>query len=183
MNIDLTKSTKGYSLSIKDKFARLFWNFCWNTVRYLPKQVSFIKVFVLRIFGAKIGRKCLIDFGVKIWIPRNLILKDGFVAIGKNVEIYNYACVEIGKMTVISQYSYLITGTHDYTNPSMPLIWKPITIGSEVWVAAGCWVFPGVTIGDGAVIAARSNVIKNMPAWQVCAGSPCKPIKERIINM
>lgn len=182
MKLDLTKSTKGFSVSFRAKLIRLIWNLCWNIVRYLPKQLSFVKVFVLRVFGAKIGSKCLIDFGVKIWIPWNLDLSDGFVAIGRNVEIYNYAKIEIGKMTVISQYSYLITGTHDYTNPVFPLIWKPISIGSEVWVAAGSWVFPGVSIGEGAVIAARSNVTKNMPSWQVCAGSPCKPLKKRILK-
>ncbi|PIV96744.1 MAG: putative colanic acid biosynthesis acetyltransferase, partial [Flavobacteriaceae bacterium CG17_big_fil_post_rev_8_21_14_2_50_31_13] len=179
MKLDLTKSTKGYSISLKDKLMRIIWIISWNCVRFLPKQFSFVKVFLLRCFGAEIGEKCLIDFGVKIWIPQNLVLKEGFVAIGKNVEIYNYAKVTIGRMTVVSQYCYLITGTHDYTNPIMPLLWKPITIGNEVWVAAGCWVFPGVSIRDGAVIAARSNVTKDMPAWQVCAGSPCKPFKER----
>lgn len=182
MIIDLTKSTKGYSTSIKSKFLRLLWIFTWYLVRFLPKQFSPIKVLVLKLFGAEIGDKCLIDFGVKIWIPENLVLKEGFVAIGKNVEIYNYAKVEIKKMTVISQYCYLITGTHDYTDPVMPLIWKPITIESQVWVSAGCWVFPGVSIGEGSVIGARSNVTRNMPPWQVCAGSPCKPIKDRIVK-
>lgn len=166
----------------KEKIYRIIWNSVWFLFKYLPKQLSFAKIFTLRLFGSEIGKLCLIDFGVKIWLPRNLKIGD-YTAIGKNVEIYNYDMISIGSMSVISQYSYLITGTHDYNDPVMPLIWKPITIGSEVWVAAGCWVFPGVTIGDGTVIAARSNVTKDMPAWQVCAGSPCKPIKERIINI
>jgi putative colanic acid biosynthesis acetyltransferase WcaF len=164
--------------TMKEKFSRIAWNCSWFFVKYFPKQLSFFKVSILRLFGAKIGEKCLIDFGVKIWLPWNLKIGN-YTAIGKNVEIYNYDMISIGSMTIISQYSYLITGTHDYTDPLMPLIWAPITLGSEVWVAAGCWIFPGVTIGDGAVIAARSNVTKNMPAWQVCVGSPCRPVKKR----
>ena len=182
MKLDLTKSIKGYSKTPKEKFFRIFWLICWNTVRFLPKQLSPIKVLVLRIFGAKIGEKVLIDFGVKIWIPQNLVLIDGYVALGRNVEIYNYAKVIIGPMSIISQYSYLITGTHDYSDPIMPLIWSPITIDSEVWVAAGVWIFPGVTIGKGTVVAARSNVTKSLNAWKVCAGSPCKELKNRIIS-
>lgn len=181
MKVDLTKSTKGFSTSTTDKLIRVLWIICWSFVKFLPKQFSALKVLLLRAFGAQIGKDCLIDFGVKIWIPWNLVMKDGFVALGKKVEIYNYAKVDIGKMTVISQYSYLITGTHDYTSTSFPLIWKPISIGSEVWIAAGSWIFPGVTIGNGVVVAARSNVTKDLPAWQVCTGTPCKPIKKRVI--
>lgn len=182
MKKDITNSTRGFSITFKEKFIRVLWIICWSFVKFLPKQFSFVKIFVLRIFGAEIGEECLIDFGVKIWIPWNLIMKEGYVAIGKKVEVYNYARVEIGRKTVISQYSYLITGSHDYTDAKFPLIWKPIIIGSEVWVAAGSWVFPGVSIADGVVVAARSNVTKDLPSWQVCAGSPCRPIKKRILN-
>jgi putative colanic acid biosynthesis acetyltransferase WcaF len=63
----------------------------------------------------------------------------------------------------------------------MPLIWAPITVGAECWVAAGAFIAPGVDIGDGAVIGARSVVTKTMPAWMVCAGNPCRPLKPRVI--
>jgi putative colanic acid biosynthesis acetyltransferase WcaF len=65
----------------------------------------------------------------------------------------------------------------------MQLIWKPITIGSECWVAAEVFLGPGVDIGNGAVIGARSVVTKDMPEWMVCAGNPCKPIKIRSIKL
>ena len=154
----------------------------WAMISRLPKQFSGLKIFVLRLFGAKIGKHCLIEKGVKVWLPWNLRMGD-FLALGRDVEIYNYGIVSIGSMTIISQYAYLCTGTHDFTKSDMPLTWEDITIGSEVWVTARVFVHPGVTIGDGAVIGACSVVTKNMPEWMICAGNPCKPIRERKINL
>ncbi len=82
----------------------------------------------------------------------------------------------------MSQRAFICAGTHDYTKSGHPLITAPIVIGDNAWVAAEAFVHPGVTIGEGAVIGARSVVTKDMPAWTVCAGHPCKPIKERIIT-
>lgn len=179
MKINLLKS--GSKFSKREKLKRLIWNFCWLLVKYLPRQFSPLRIYLLRLFGAKIGEKCLIEYGVKIWIPWNLRLDD-FIAIGRHVEIYNYGVISIGSMTVISQYSYLCTGTHDYTHPYMPLIWFPISIGTETWISAGTWVLPGVKIGNGVVVGAKSLVTKDLPDWMVCAGHPCKPIKIRSID-
>ena len=55
----------------------------------------------------------------------------------------------------------------------------PIIVGPQAWIAAEAFIHPGVSIGEGCVIGARSVVTKNMPAWMVCAGHPCKPLKER----
>jgi putative colanic acid biosynthesis acetyltransferase WcaF len=179
MITDLTKS--GSQFSTKIKIIRLLWNVLWNCVSILPRSGSSVRILLLRSFGAKIGKKCLIEYGVKVWIPWNLELAD-YVAIGRKVEIYNYDKIIIGSMTVISQYSYLCTGTHDYTHPYMPLIWFPITIGSECWIAAGTWVMPRVLIGNGVVVGANSTVTKDLPDWFICVGNPCKPLKKRIID-
>ncbi len=176
--INLLKSSSVFSR--KEKSIRIIWNISWYLVSVLPRQASGLRIILLRLFGAKIGKKCLIEKGVRVWIPWNLNLSD-YVAIGRNVEIYNYDLVTINSMTVVSQYCYLCTGTHDYSHPYMPLIWDSITIGSECWIAAGTWILPGVSIGNGSVIAARSLVTKDMPDWTVCAGHPCKPVKERKI--
>ncbi|MBO0947779.1 putative colanic acid biosynthesis acetyltransferase [Fibrella forsythiae] len=181
MKIDLKKSVSPFSK--KEKYSRFIWNIVWYLVSPLPRPASSLRIKLLRLFGSKIGKDCLIEPGVKIWIPWNLILDD-FVAIGRQTEIYNYGVVSIGSMTVISQYSYLCTGSHNYSHPYMPLIWDNIVIGSECWIAAGTWIMPGVKIGDGAVIGARSLVTRDIPDWSVCAGHPCKPLKERkILNI
>jgi putative colanic acid biosynthesis acetyltransferase WcaF len=177
--VDLTKSISVFTN--KEKVVRIIWNVIWGMVCHLPRQASKVRISLLRLFGAQIGKYCLIEKGVKIWIPWNLKLHD-YVAIGKNVEIYNYGQVEIKSMSVVSQYCYICTGTHDFSHSNMPLIWGNITIGTECWIAAGVWILPGVSIGNGTVIGARSLVTKDMPDWMVCAGHPCKPIKPRIIS-
>lgn len=82
----------------------------------------------------------------------------------------------------MSQGSHLVTGTHDYTQEGFPLIIKPINIGSQCWIATEAFIHPGITIGEGCVIGARSVVIKDMPVWTVCSGHPCKPIKKRVMK-
>lgn len=116
--------------------------------------------------------------GVKIWAPWNITLNDE-CGVGNGAVLYSQGKITIGKRTVISQGAHLCAGTHDYTKPGFPLITKPITIGDNAWVAAEAFVHAGVTIGDGCVIGARSVVASDMPAWMVCAGHPCKPLKSR----
>ena len=146
-----------------------------------PRQLSGLRVFILRLFGAKIGPKVYITRGVRIWEPWNLTLGD-YAIIGDGVEIYNLSPVTVGEHTTISQYSYICTATHDYTDPRFTLTHQPIIFGKSVWIASGCFIGPGVTIGDGAVIGVRSLVLKSMPAWTVSAGHPCKPIKRRVVQ-
>jgi len=179
--IDLRKSNTRWPLRLKIK--RGLWNCALLLLfRPTPKRIGNPwRLWLLRRFGTIVHGSALIHQTCKILQPWHLEIGDGS-AVGHYVEIYNYALVYIDAMTVVSQYSYLCTGTHDYTDPHMPLTWKPIRIGSECWVAAGVFVGPGVTIGDGSVIAARSVVVRDMPSWTVCGGNPCRPIKTRLVR-
>jgi putative colanic acid biosynthesis acetyltransferase WcaF len=163
-------------------FMRVFWAALVKPLFLcLPRPFSKARIELLRMMGAQIGRGCLVEPGVKILMPWNIELGD-HVAIGRSVEFLNFAPVRIDSMTVVSQYCYLCTGTHDYTHPHFPLEFSPIVIGAECWIAAGAFVGPGVNIGRGAVIGARAVVTRNMPAWMVCAGNPCKPLKRREVK-
>ena len=179
--LDLRKSNTHWPL--RTKLTRGLWNLCWLLLfRPTPKRLGNPwRLWLLRLFGATIRGEALILPTCRILIPANLEIHDGS-AVGDAVEIYNYGKVTIGSMTVISQYTYLCTGTHDYTRADMELIWAPITIGDNAWVAAGAFVGPGVSIGSGAVIGACSVVTKDMPPWMVCAGNPCRPLKPRILR-
>lgn len=134
--------------------------------------------FVLRLFGAKVGRGVHVYPRVKIWAPWNLILKDE-CGVANGVILYSQGKIFIGRRAVISQGAHLAAGTHDYNHPGFPLITKPILINDHVWIAAEAFIHPGITLGEGCVIGARAVVTKDMPAWMVCGGHPCKPIKER----
>lgn len=178
MSVDLTRSVTRWGW--RTKLARGLWTHIVEpVVRWLPKYCSFIRIFFLRLFGARIGARCLVLPGVKVLMPWHLDL-DEFVAIGNSVEIYNFAPVRIRRMTVVSQRCFLCTGSHDHLDPTMPLTWKPIEIGSECWVAAEAFIAPGVTIANGVVVGARSVVTRSIDSpWTVWAGNPAKQIKAR----
>jgi putative colanic acid biosynthesis acetyltransferase WcaF len=180
MQVDLQKSKTHWPMKIK--IARLLWQGCFSYfAQYLPLPFNGLRVLILRAAGARIGRNCLIMPGVKVLIPWNLVLED-CVAIGRDVELYNHGKIHVHSMTVISQYSFICTSSHDYRQRTMPLTYADIEIGSECWVAADVFVGPGVKIGDGCVIAARSVVSRSMPEWMVCAGNPCRPLKPRVMQ-
>ncbi|MGA0556492.1 WcaF family extracellular polysaccharide biosynthesis acetyltransferase [Larkinella sp. VNQ87] len=171
----------GPSFSLANRIKRLVWGVAqFLFFRYSPKPFHQWRAFILRCFGAKIGRGVHVYPGVKIWAPWNLELADE-CGIANGVTLYSQGKITIGLRSVISQGTNLCAGTHDYTKAGFPLITKPIYIGDHVWIAAESFVHPGVTIGNGCVIGARSVVTKDMPAWTICAGHPCLPVKERIL--
>lgn len=169
----------GPSFSLQNRLGRL----CWQIIslilfRYTPNPLHGWRSFLLRCFGAKVGRGVHVYPGVKIWAPWNLTLGDQ-CGIGNGVNLYSQGIITVGKRAVVSQGTHLCAGTHDYTKPGFPLLTAPIIVGDQAWIAAEAFVHPGVIIGEGCVIGARSVVTKNMPPWMVCTGHPCKPIKER----
>jgi putative colanic acid biosynthesis acetyltransferase WcaF len=97
---------------------------------------------------------------------------DAHSCLGARVDCYNVAPVRLGAHATVSQYSYLCTASHDWRDPSMPLVAAPIHIEAEAWVAADVFIGPGVTVGGGAIVGARSTVMSNVAAWNVVAGSP-----------
>jgi putative colanic acid biosynthesis acetyltransferase WcaF len=90
--------------------------------------------------------------------------------------------IRIGEHTTVSQYSYLCGATHDFEDPHRPLRPAPITIGPQCWVAADVFIGPGVTIGEGTVVGARSSVYGDLPPWQVCTGNPARPRRARALR-
>jgi putative colanic acid biosynthesis acetyltransferase WcaF len=180
LKVDLTKSITTWPLDVK--LRRAAWVYLVRPVfLLLPRPFNRLRVQLLRLMGAQIGPQCLIEPGVDVLMPWNLIFAPN-VAVGRGVNFYNYAPIRVGQQTLISQDAHLCAGSHDYTHPNMPLIYAPITIGTECWIAAEAFVAPGVTIGNGCVIGARAVVTKDMPEWTVCAGNPCRPIKARVIH-
>ncbi|WP_460979767.1 WcaF family extracellular polysaccharide biosynthesis acetyltransferase [Spirosoma knui] len=169
----------GPSFSLRNRLFRVCWSVVYTLLfRFTPKPFHAWRSFILRCFGAKVGQNVHVYPNVKIWAPWNLVLGDE-CGVANGVILYSQGVITIGYRAVVSQGAHLCAGTHDYTKPGFPLITKPIHIGDLAWVAAEAFVHPGVTIDNGCVIGARSVVTKDMPAWMVCAGHPCKPLKRR----
>ena len=177
-----TDTMSGPSFSLKNRIARLVWNAAYVVLfRYSPRPCHKWRAFILRLFGAQVGKRVHVYPKVNIWAPWNVILMDE-CGIANGVTLYSQGQITIGKRTVISQGAHLVSGTHDYTKLGFPLFTKPISIGDYAWVAAEVFIHPGISIGEGAVIGARSVVSKNQPPWMVSAGFPCMPIKPRVLE-
>lgn len=136
------------------------------------------RVFLLRLFGAKIGNNVIIRPSVRTTYPWKLTIGDNSW-IGDHVDLYTLGEITIGKNSVISQRSYLCTGSHDFTKIDFPIYSKPIVIHDCVWLATDVFVAPGVTIHNNAVVGARSSVFSDLNEGYVYIGSPAKPIKPR----
>lgn len=140
--------------------------------------VSWVKVWVLRGFGARIGRGVRIKPGVRIKFPWRLTVGD-FVWLGEDVWLDNLAPIAIGDHVCISQGVYLCTGNHDWGKPEFSLKTQAIAIESGSWLAAGSAVAPGVTVGQGAILSLGSVALKSLEPMMIYQGNPAIATKPR----
>jgi len=132
----------------------------------------------LLLFGAQIGRNAHVYSSARIYLPWNLSLGEES-SIGEWALVYNLGPIRIGDQSTVSHRAHLCAGTHDYQNPSLPLLRSPIEIGPHAWIAADAFVGPNVRIGEGAVVGAAAVVVRDVAAWDIVAGNPARVIKRR----
>lgn len=157
---------------------QLWWIVQSILFRTSPQLLYGYRRFLLRAFGAKIGKKVIIRPSVKITYPWKVSIGD-YSWIGDDVTLYSLGEITIGKNVVISQKSYICTGSHNYLQSDFPIFAKKITIEDECWLATDVFVAPGITINKGTVVGSRSSVYNNLPSNKVCVGNPAKIIKNR----
>lgn len=178
--MDYNKDTfTGPSFSLRNRILRFIWGFV-NSIffKLSPRSFHIWRVFLLRCFGAKIGKGVHIYSKVKIWAPWNLEIGNN-VGIANGVYLYSQNKIKVGHRTIISENAYISTGTHDYNDPGNKLITKPITIEEDCWLAVGVFVHPGIRIPKGVIVGACSVVVKNPLEWSIYAGNPCQKLKNR----
>lgn len=161
---------------------QLWWIVQASLFRWSPQFAYSFRRWLLRCFGAHIGKGVIIRPSVIVTYPWKIHIGD-YAWVGDNVVLYSLGEIEIGANAVVSQRSYLCASDHDYTKINFPIQAKKVTVGDQAWVAADVFLAPGVTIGSGCVIGARSSVFRDMPSGMVCMGTPCIPIKLRIMNI
>ena len=142
---------------------------------------SAIKVFFLRLFGAKIGRNVLFKPGVSVKYPWKLKVGNN-VWIGENVWIDNLDKVIIEDNVCLSQGAMLLCGNHNYKKSSFDLIIGEITLKEGVWIGAKAIVCGGVTCESHAVLSVSSVASKNLKAYTIYRGSPAKEVGKRTIT-
>lgn len=146
-----------------------------------PHSANGPRRLLLKLFGAQIGRDVLIRPTARFTYPWKVEIGD-YSWIGDNVVFYSLDSIQVGNHCVISQHTYLCTGSHDLQDPTFGLKTAPIKVGNGVWVTADCFIAPGVQIGSNTVVGARSSVFESLPAGYVCNGTPCRPRYVRQMN-
>ncbi len=165
--------------SLGSRVTRAIWNFAYVLLfRPSPRILHRWRNWLLRAFGAKLHPTARVYPRARIFLPSHLIMGK-YSCVADDVEVNCPRPLTIGDYSTVSQHSYLSGATHDYKDVKHPLIPLPITIGRRCWVAADVFVAPGVTIGDGTVVGARSSVFKDLPPWVVASGTPAVAIRKR----
>lgn len=171
--------------SLKSKIARFLWNILWVLVfRWMPTGFRWswcVRIGLLKLFNAHIGRHSSVHGTARIWQPWKLEMGVSST-IGDRVDCYTVDKITIGDQVVISQDAFICTASHDISSPQMQLTTAPICINNNAWICARAIILPGVTIGEGAVVAAGAVVTKDVAAWTIVGGNPARELGKRTIK-
>ena len=142
---------------------------------------SSLRVWLLRLFGARIGVGCTIKPSVDVKYPWHLVVGD-HCWIGEHAWIDNLTTVRLENNVCVSQGAYLCTGNHDWSDPHFGLMIAPIHLSEGSWAGAKCILTPGVVLGRGAVAAAGAVVSGAVPDFEIHAGNPASLVKRRVMR-
>jgi putative colanic acid biosynthesis acetyltransferase WcaF len=176
--IDVVANRAARKWTRKELALRLLWDIAWPLFAYSPRQFWAWRRLLLRCFGAKIGRQVHVYPSVAITIPWNITIGD-LSAVGDRAILYALGPITIGREATISQGAHLCAGTHDYTQPEMPLIKSPIFVGDGAWICADAFIAPGVEVGAMAIVGARAVAIQTVAPGTIVVGNPAKRVKMR----
>ncbi|ATG49801.1 putative colanic acid biosynthesis acetyltransferase [Celeribacter ethanolicus] len=167
------------TFSLANRVERFAFGIVWLLcARWTPPQARRWRNWLLRRFGAKLALSANVYPSARIWLPRNLTMQ-AFSSLGPGVICYSMAPIKIGRHVVISQRAHLCCGTHAIRDPHFQLRAFPITIGDDAWIAAEAFVGPGITVAEGAVLAARGAAFSDLEEWTVYRGNPAQILKPR----
>jgi len=164
---------------LSNRLRRAIWGVaCTILFRFSPRPFHAWRAFLLRAFGATLGNDVHIYPKATIWAPWKLTCADG-ATIADEAIIYNPERITLGSHAIVSQQAYLCGATHDYEDQNFPLVAFPISIGDYAWICARASVQPGISVGDGAVLALGAVATQNLQPWTVYGGVPARKIKVR----
>lgn len=158
---------------------QLWWLVWFFLFRPSPQFMYGWRRWLLRKFGATIGKNVIVRPSCSVTYPWKLTIGD-HSWIGDDVVLYTLGEITIGANTVVSQRSYICTGSHNYKLVNFDIYAKPIVIEDQVWLATDVFVAPGVVIGEGTVVGARSSVYSSLNRMGIYTGNPAKFVRERV---
>lgn len=164
---------------------RIVWKCVWMLFcRWTPQGIGLFyawRNFCLRCFGAKIGKRCHVYPGVRVWQPWMLEMDDD-ACLSNEVECYSVDRITLGRNAIVSPGAFLCTASHDIDSRTFDLTHAPISIGDNAWVGARAIVLPGRVVGVGGIVAAGAVVTKDVGPSEVVGGNPAQFIKKRNLS-
>ena len=166
-------------LSLKNRVGRIIWGIVYLVLfRLTPVPCFGWRRMLLRCFGAKLASSVHIYPSARIWAPWNLTMESR-ACLAQEVYCYNVDQVFLGADSTVSFRSFLCTASHDINHPQRPLVTAPIRIERGAYLFADAFIGMNVTIGEGAVVAARAVVVRSVAPFDVVGGNPARVISHR----
>ncbi|MEM6804603.1 MAG: putative colanic acid biosynthesis acetyltransferase [Bacteroidota bacterium] len=166
----------------KNPLIRVLW-YLINALFFINplNPLSGLKVFLLRSFGAKIGKGVIIKPAVNIKYPWKLEIGD-HAWIGEKVWIDNLASVQIGAHACLSQGAMLLTGNHNYKKETFDLMLGEIKLEEGAWIGAQSVVCPGVNCGSHSILSVSSVATQDLEPYCIYQGNPAQRLRKRLIE-
>ena len=163
-------------------FVQFWWIVQDTLFRFSPQVMYGWRNFLLRSFGATLGKNVRIRSTARVTYPWKLVIGDN-VWVGDDCVFYNLERISLGSHVALAHAVYLCTGRHDYTKIDFPIDALPIEIEDEVWLTNDVFIGPGVRVSRGAVVGTRSTVLDSLPGGMICYGSPARARRPRAIAL
>jgi len=164
--------------SWQEQCRRVLWSVGEYAIRLSPRPCFAWRRLVLRWFGAKVGSAVHVYPSTRIYMPWNVELGD-WAALGEDAFIYSLGKVHIGTGASVAYRAHICAGTHDFSDPALPLLKPPVVIEDFAWIGTEAFIGPGTTVGKGAIVAARAVVVKDVPPLHIVAGNPARQVGTR----
>jgi acetyltransferase-like isoleucine patch superfamily enzyme len=167
---------------------RLWWNLRWRwkpAVCFWLGNHLFMNWTPYGVRHAFLRRFCNLRLGADSTICMGCFITGDRIVIGDNTVINRYSYLDgrvaltIGNNVNVSHYTLIQTLTHDPQNRDFLCLERPVVIHDHVWIGARAIICPGVTIGEGAVVAAGAVVTQDVAPYTIVGGNPARYIKDR----
>jgi len=155
-------------------FGLKFWFL--NLVSHIPSQCA--RKSILRILGARIDSSAMLYGGFEVRSPQRLVIGYGS-CVGHRATLDARGGLTIGSYVNISTEVMIWTAEHAWNEPDFPGVFQSVKIGDNVWLGPRCIILPGVTLGDGVVVAAGAVVTKDVLPYTLVGGVPARRIADR----
>lgn len=178
LKLDIAANRSAIKWTRREQLGRILWACAHPLFALSPRPFWAWRRFLLRLFGARIGRAVHVYPSVRIAIPWNLTVGD-YSAMGDRAIVYSLGRISLGARVTVSQGAHLCAGTHDYRDPAMPLLKLPITIEDDAWICAEAFIGPGVRVHQKAIVGARCVAMKDVAAGEIVVGNPARLLRSR----